>query len=71
MGGGTYARKLPNAFGFGIGNMPGKRKPEEELLRPGHGNAHGPDETLDCERLAEAMKIYVMGLLALKDVELK
>lgn len=65
MGGGTYARRLPNAFGFGIGNMPAKRKPEEELLPPGHGNAHGPDEVLDCERLAEAMKIYVMGLLAL------
>lgn len=22
MGGGTYARKLPNAFGYGIGSMP-------------------------------------------------
>lgn len=71
MGGGTYARRLPNAFGFGIGNMPKKRKPEEDLLPPGHGNAHGPDEVLDCERLAEAMKIYVMGLLALSDVGLK
>ncbi|HJD32246.1 MAG TPA: Sapep family Mn(2+)-dependent dipeptidase [Candidatus Eisenbergiella stercorigallinarum] len=70
MGGGTYARKLPDAFGFGIGNMPEKRKPEMDLLQPGHGNAHGPDEVLDCERLTEALKIYVMGLLALSDISL-
>ena len=41
-----------------------------DLLQPGHGNAHGPDEVLDCERLTEALKIYVMGLLALSDISL-
>ena len=72
MGGGTYARKLPNAFGFGIGNMP-ERKAEEEIfrLRPGQGAAHGPDEALDCNKLIDAMKIYVMGILSLNDIELK
>ena len=70
MGGGTYARKLPRAFGFGIGNMPKVKKEERSCLRPGHGNAHGADEVLDCERLSKALEIYVMGLLALKDVKL-
>lgn len=70
MGGGTYARKLPRAFGFGIGNMPEAKKEESSCLRPGHGNAHGADEVLDCERLSKALEIYVMGLLALKDVKL-
>ena len=70
MGGGTYARKLPRAFGFGIGNMPDVKKEESSCLRPGHGNAHGADEVLDCERLSKALEIYVMGLLALKDVKL-
>ena len=72
MGGGTYARKLPNAFGYGIGNMPGEdEEPYLELVSRGHGGAHGPDEALDCDRLTEAMKIYVMALLELADVELK
>ncbi len=71
MGGGTYARKLPNAFGFGIGNMPGEDdSPYRELVARGHGGAHGPDEALDCDRLVEALKIYVMGLLALNDITL-
>lgn len=70
MGGGTYARKLPRAFGFGIGNMPEVKKEESSCLHPGHGNAHGADEVLDCERLSKALEIYVMGLLALKDVKL-
>ena len=26
MGGGTYARKLPNAFGYGIGSMPERKR---------------------------------------------
>lgn len=68
--GGTYARKLPRAFGFGIGNMPEAKKEESSCLRPGHGNAHGADEVLDCERLSKALEIYVMGLLVLKDVKL-
>lgn len=70
MGGGTYARKLPRAFGFGIGNMPEVKKKESSCLRSGHGNAHGADEVLDCERLSKALEIFVMGLLALKDIKL-
>lgn len=72
MGGGTYARKLPNAFGFGIGNMPERIEENETFnLRPGQGAAHGPDEALDCSKLIDAMKIYVMGILSLNDIELK
>ena len=72
MGGGTYARKLPNAFAYGVGGM---REPEEdgrlreELFRPGHGGAHEPDEALNVRLLVDAMKIYTMAVIAMNDVE--
>lgn len=73
MGGGTYARKLPNAFAYGIGGM---RQSEEDvrvmekLFLPGHGGAHEPDEGLNLRLLTEAMKIYTMSVVALNDIEL-
>lgn len=67
MGGGTYARKLPNAFAYGMGNIPGP-KPPEGLFREGHGGAHAPDEGLNVEGLIKAMKIYVMALVALNEL---
>ena len=67
MGGGTYARKLPNAFAYGMGNVPGP-KPPEGLFREGHGGAHAPDEGLNVEGLIKAMKIYVMALVALDEL---
>ena len=42
MSGGTYARKLPNAFAFGTG-MPLPKAPAG-LFLPGHGDYHQPDE---------------------------
>lgn len=62
MGGGTYARKLPNALGFGLGGLPREESP---LLRPGHGGAHGPDEALYLDNLFRAMGILAMGLIEL------
>lgn len=68
MGGGTYARKLPHAFAFGMGGVPGSPAPEG-LFRPGHGGAHGPDEGLDIGRLLIAMKIYCIALIRLDQLE--
>lgn len=70
MGGGTYARKLPNAFAYGVGGM---RESEEDrtlwarLFRPGHGGAHEPDEGLNVRLLSEAVKIYAMAVVSLND----
>ncbi len=61
MSGGTYARKLPNAFAFGTG-MPLPPAPEG-LLRPGHGDYHQPDESICLERIQKGLEIYIRGLL--------
>ena len=60
MGGGTYARKLPDALGYGMGGLP---KPESGLFGPGHGGAHQCDEGLYLPGLKKAMVIFAMGLL--------
>ena len=71
MGGGTYARKLPSAFAYGVGGMP---KTEEEkncrLFQPQHGSAHQPDEGLNIASLVRALKIYTMGMAALNDTDI-
>ncbi len=74
MGGGTYARKLPNAFAYGVGGMqesPEDRALRAALVRPGHGGAHEPDEILNLNLLTEAMKIYTMSVIALNDCPLR
>lgn len=73
MGGGTYARKLPNAFAYGVGNMIESDEDKEvkkSILKPGHGGAHGPDEVLNLRLLVEAMKIYTMSIVELNRIEL-
>lgn len=57
MGGGTYARKLPNAVGFGPG-IRGQEKPGPA----GHGGGHQPDECVWLEGLENAFRIYVKAL---------
>lgn len=72
MGGGTYARKLPNAFGYGIGGMPEREDDRAgSLFAKGHGGAHEPDEGLDLQKLLDGAKIYTMAMLALNDCELQ
>lgn len=62
MGGGTYARKIPNAVGFG----PGQDMEQSALgLPPGHGNCHGADEAQSISALKEAVRIYVRALIRL------
>lgn len=60
MAGGTYARKLPCAIGFGLGGLPRRQSP---LLRPGHGSAHCPDEALDVDSYLQALTIFTLGLI--------
>ncbi len=59
MGGGTYARKLPNAVAFGPG-IRGQKKPGPE----GHGGGHQPDECVKLEVLENAFHIYVQAIMA-------
>lgn len=68
MGGGTYARKIPNAVAFG----PGQERNLDELGLPqGHGNCHCADETELLFNLKNAVKIYVAALCKLdKNVNL-
>ncbi|MCI9321295.1 MAG: M20/M25/M40 family metallo-hydrolase [Lachnospiraceae bacterium] len=73
MGGGTYARKLPRAFAYGVGGMKQSEEDiriKESLFLPGHGGAHEPDEGLNVRLLTEAMKIYTMAVIALNDCEI-
>lgn len=68
MGGGTYARKLPNAFAYGIGGMPkttDDREREARLFAPGTGGAHEPDEGLNLRMFFEAMKFYTLAVIEL------
>ena len=69
MGGGTYARKLPNAFAYGPGGIPAEPAPEGFFL-PGHGGAHSPDEGLNLESFFGSVKLYARAVLALDGVKL-
>ncbi|MGN8631941.1 hypothetical protein ACTNEW_10240 [Blautia sp. HCP3S3_G3] len=60
MGGGTYARKIPNAVAFGPGQQRDFRIPG---LPDGHGNGHCADEAEAAENLKNAVKIYVEALI--------
>lgn len=73
MGGGTYARKLPNAFAYGIGGMPLTKREQEtkkRLFAPGHGGAHEPDEALYLRTYFDAIKIFAKAMVRLDDCEL-
>lgn len=61
MGGGTYARKLPNALGCGLGGL---KEPETTLFEEGHGGAHQPDEHLYLANFKRALVIFAMCVLA-------
>ena len=56
MGGGTHARKFPNALPYGPGIMD---------YRNPFGSPHGIDEAICIEHLTQAMKVYVIALLRL------
>ncbi|EET62731.1 dipeptidase PepV [Marvinbryantia formatexigens DSM 14469] len=60
MGGGTYARKIPNAVAFG----PGMEQDFSTLELPeGHGGCHSADEAQSIENLKTAVVVYVKALI--------
>ena len=60
MGGGTYARKIPNAVGFG----PGMNLDFSALNLPqGHGPCHSADESQDIKKLEKALEVYVYTMV--------
>ena len=63
MGGGTYARHFPYAVSFG---------PEHNDIKlPDFaGPMHGANEGAPFEKLIEALKIYIVALLRLQEIEL-
>ena len=63
MGGGTYARHFPYAVSFG---------PEHtDLPLPEFaGPMHGANEGANFDKLIEALKIYILALLRLQDIDL-
>ena len=63
MGGGTYARKLPNAVGFGPGNPTRPKRFGED-----RGSAHQADEYVEVKTLEQAIKIYVEAIVALDKI---
>jgi succinyl-diaminopimelate desuccinylase len=65
MGGGTHARKLKNAIPYGPG-YPMSARPEGE--KPKFGTAHGKDESVEINRLLEAIAIYVIALIRLDEL---
>jgi len=72
MGGGTYARKLPNAIAYGLGGIKETQEERElrkELILPGHGGAHEPDEILNVRTYLEGIKVYARAMIALNEVE--
>lgn len=56
MGGGTHARKFPNALPYGPGIM--------NFVNP-FGSPHGIDEAVCLKHLTDAIKVYVVALLRL------
>lgn len=62
MGGGTYARKLPNALAYGLGGIKSEKEPT--MFESGHGGAHQPDEYLDLSTLKRSLIVFAAGVMA-------
>ena len=62
MGGGTYARYFPYAVSFG---------PEHnDMVLPAFGGPmHGANEAAPIDKLLEALKIYILALLRLEEID--
>ncbi len=63
MGGGTYARALPNTVAFGSGI-----ESERNFLGDERGNAHQRDEYISEKELFDGMKIYSLAIVNLSDI---
>ncbi|MBR1408380.1 MAG: Sapep family Mn(2+)-dependent dipeptidase [Clostridia bacterium] len=63
MGGGTYARHLRNAVGYG----PGLRGTESEF-GPSRGKGHQPDEYVTYKKLKDGFAVYAEAIPALDEI---
>lgn len=63
MSGGTYARKLPNAVGFGPG-----RQDIKKPFPAGRGWGHQPDEGVRVQSMLDMVRVYVPALLAVDEM---
>lgn len=63
MGGGTYARNLPNAVAFGP-EFPAEIA-QKRNFPAGHGGVHEPDEALSLDEYLRALEIYVRSIIKL------
>ena len=63
IGGGTYARHFARACAFGP-NDPGEERPAWA------GTEHGPDEAISEKSLRQALKIYIVAIARLMELEL-
>ena len=62
MGGGTYARHFPYAVSFGPEHV--------DLPLPEFGGPmHGANEAAPIDKLLEAVKIYIIALLRLEEID--
>lgn len=64
MSGGTYARKLKNAFSIGTFYITAERKDKVLRMPDGHGGAHQCDEMIDIEGFFEGVRILLHYVLA-------
>ena len=62
IGGGTYARSFPNAVGFGPEYI-GRERPDFV------GPIHGANEAGNFEEMLESLKVYILTLLNLEELE--
>lgn len=67
MAGGTYARKLENAFSVGTYIIRKDRNTPVLKMPDGHGGPHQSDECIDIEGFFEAVKVIFNYLLACDD----
>ncbi|OUO48511.1 peptidase M20 [Olsenella sp. An285] len=63
IGGGTYARHFRRACAFGP-NLPNEERPVWA------GTEHGPDEAISEESLRQALKIYIVAIARLMELDL-
>ncbi len=68
LGGGTYARKLKNAFSVGTFTETSSHTTPILEMPPGHGGAHQCDEMIDIESFFDAVKIIIQYILALDEI---
>lgn len=68
MSGGTYARRLKNAFSIGTYAYTKGRKEPVLQMPDGHGGAHQCDEMIDIEGFFTAFRILVHSVLACDEI---